>query len=240
MKIIALKKLIDNADDFLKNSKALSYLDGISIDVTMTKDGYIIPFNYSDNDDIALETVQNSNFLENENINVITFDQMLNIFDSWNKKIIINILPLLTPIINDDNIETINHVSEYFINQIFDTIEKHPNLKIQLASSSRRLLYYIKKRNKNYNIGFLLTTDDLSFEDVDFFIFNVLMFNVQIMEEQISRGKDIFMQLFTSSEISLFMKFFDQKNLNAQKKRVLDNITIISPYPEIINRVMNS
>ena len=44
MKIIALKKLIDNADDFLKNSKALSYLDGISIDVTMTKDGYIIPF----------------------------------------------------------------------------------------------------------------------------------------------------------------------------------------------------
>ena len=238
MKIISLKENLYTGKEFMKIVDSLSYLDGISIDVTMTKDGHIILYSYNISNASSLNSVQNTTLSNIQTISVGTLEAFLNTIKNYPKKIVLHLLPILTPSISDDNIEALNSMCAYFINQVYHIIRKFPNLKIELATSSGRLLYYMKQEKKEENLGLIIRSDDLNYQDVDFYVFSAEMFDLQLMNQQLSMGKEIMMYLINSNEISIFMKVFEKENRNETKQRIFDHIQIITPYPEIIRKTL--
>ena len=196
----------------MKKVEELSYFDGISVDITMTKDGYIILYSYDIENAVSLNSVQSTTLSNIQTISVGTLEAFLNATKNYPKKIVLHLLPILTPSLNDDNIEILNSVCAYFVNQVYHIIRKFPNLKIELATSSGRLLYYMKQAKRNEKLGLIIRSDDLNYQDVDFYVFSAEMFDLQLMNQQLARGKEIMMYLIHSNEIAIFMNLFDEKN----------------------------
>lgn len=238
MKIISLKENLYTGKEFIDKVNSLSYIDGISVDITMTKDGYIILYNYDINNAASLGSVQNTTFSNIQTISIGTLEDFLHVIKEYPKKIVLHLLPILTPTIHDDNIEMLNDIFSYFVNQVYHIIRKFPNLKIEIATSSGRLLYYLKKKKEQEKLGLIIRSDDLNYHEVDFYVFSAEMFDLKIMNQQLDLGKEIMMYLITSNEISVFMDVFNKESLNENKNRILEHLQIITPYPEIIKRTL--
>lgn len=238
MKIVSLKKNVCTNENFVHDCEEFPYLEGISINLTMTKDGHVILYDHILNSNETLALTQDSLLKDLKAITIKTLEEFLNLEIDPKKKIIIQLLPLISPSINESNLEMINQSSEYFVKQVYKIIQKFPKLDISLASSSRRLLYYLVQNKKHYALGLILKSDDLSYQDLDFYIFNSDTLDLQIMKQQLDFNKKIMLYLMSTSDISLFMKTFSAQEKSPNQKIILENLYIITPYPDIIKQLI--
>lgn len=240
MKIVALKDNLYNTKDFMKKVAEQPYLDGISFNVTTTKDNEIIIFNAISTNEILLENIQRDTLENIKKSTIATFEQTLKESLPYTGKIIINILPLTTPELNDDNIETINRITYEYVERILEIANRYPTLKLYLTSASHRIIYYLEQMEHKAQIGVTLSNDNLNYIDVDFYIFNPYMFDFAIMNEQLNKGKEIMVIISTLDELSIIIGHFRNSSPLNIKTKIYHNIIAITPHTEILCRIQKS
>ena len=78
MKIIAQKSDTMNSEDFFHKALSTNYIDGINLNVALTKDNQIVVFNNTSVSDAIVNTIDNSTLSELNNYDIITLENNIN------------------------------------------------------------------------------------------------------------------------------------------------------------------
>lgn len=242
MKIIAQKDNTYNMEQFLRNATGKEYLDGLYFDVIQTKDGRIIVFNVIFDNEAAIKNIQESTYSTLLQSEVVTLEQLLSSLNNiWKKKIILNLVPLITPTISDQNIQMINRRNELYVNRVLEITNKFLNMDLRMSTESIAILYFLRAKERKRKLGIILNPQSLGYVDVDFYIVKPLMFDVKILEEQLRIGKEVIFQLDDLYDINYMMTNEVTKNFAGTKQEMfylLEHISFLSPYPEVIYRTL--
>lgn len=241
MKIIVNRNVFQTTDEFFKQIKdSLDYIEGISLQVLLTKDGIPIVMMPTTSDAFVaqvIKNVQNTNLNDIKDYEVLTLTDTLNRLSTFNKKIIINFIPISTTPFAQ-NIELINKVNQNQVENLYKVLDQYPNLNIYLASISHNIIYQIKKQNKRNKIGVVLSLYETNYIDVDFYIFSSEMLSYPILNQQLRINKEVMISSRNCEEMMIIYNFFD-KLPNPQSDNMFNNISFISNYPLIIYKLFN-
>lgn len=240
LKIIAQKDNTYNFEEFLRNAINEEYLDGLYFDIVQTQDGKIIVFNTVLNNEATIKNIQESNYSTLLQSKVVTLERLLSSLNNiWKKKVILNLIPLITPAINDQNIKMINSKNEAYVDRVVSITNQFLNMDLRMSTESVAILYFLRQKVKVRKLGIILNPQSLGYIDVDFYIVKPLMFDVKILEEQLRLGKEVIFQLDNVYDINYMITNRISKNFNGTEEQIaylFEHIYFMSPYPELIYR----
>lgn len=238
LQIISQKDNSYTFDEFMDNSVKQKYLDGIYFDVTETKDNQIVLFNSVLNNEASIKNIQSTSYSSLLKTEVVTLEQLLSrLNNTWEKRVMLNLIPLITPALNEQNIAEVTKRNEQYVDKVIGILENYKALDIKLSTESISLLYFLRKKATLRELGIVLNPQSLGYIDVDFYIVKPLMFDGKILEEQLKRGKEVIFQLNNLYDINYLVSNEFQKGLEdctKEEKNMMKKITFLSSYPELI------
>lgn len=241
MKIIVNRNIFLTTDEFFKSIQDnINYIEGISLQVLLTKDGIPIVMAPTTSEAFAaqvIKNVQSTNLNDIKDYEVLTLEEALNRLSPFNKKIIVNFIPISTTPFAQ-NIEAINRINQKQVEELYRVLDKYPNLNIYVASISHSIIYQIKKQNKRNKIGVVLSLYETTYIDVDFYIFSPNMLNYPILNQQLRLNKEVMVSSRSCEEMMIIYNFFN-KLPNPQGSSMFNNISFISNHPLITYRLFN-
>lgn len=237
MSIIARRNNLENPITFLNNANDSTYIDGILLEVTMTKDGIIVIYNSTDNLGVTLDRIQNSNFEDLDKTSVESLDTILQLLDGWKKKIIIRVSSLLSPILSDQTLLEYQEKNSSYIDKINKIIIKYPTLNTNLHSTNTHLIFYLKQIVKSSPIGLELIDENDSYVDVNYYIFPTTLLDYGVIKQQLDLNKDVMVTIKASDDLVLLYNFFDRYPTLLDIKY---NIQFITSYPKLVNELIDS
>ena len=238
MKIITYKNNLITYEDFLKNNINDTLIDGMIIPIIMTKDKEIIVFDDQITCVSKTEILKNNTYKELENACIIKLEDFLNKIKYFKKRIILNIYPLYQVILSDDAIKYINEINNQYIKEINNIIKIFPNLNISLCTYNQLLIQKIKNIITNRKKGLIVKEDNLNYIDVDFYIIPPTMLDVMIINEELSRGKEVMISSYSSSDMAIINEYFIL-NSTQLKNKVLNQLTFVSAFPDLFKKIFN-
>lgn len=239
MRIIAQKNNALNTSDFLSKSLSNDYIDGMSFNVTYTKDNKIVIFNSISISGAITNTINTSTLGELQGYEVILLDDVLrNLSKNPVKKdIYLNLAPLNTGIINDDNINEVTMMLNEYIDKIKEIIYNYKNLIINLHSINRNIVELLKQKLSNNKIGFTVTGNDLNFIDVDYYILIANTQNDAVIDMLLKNNKEVIIYVYSDYYISYLYDHYLGEKSTPYLQETFNKIAIMTNYPEIINKV---
>ncbi len=239
MKIVARKNNLYTLNEFEQNALSKSFIDAVGIDVIMTVDGRIVVFNPVIDNIASILSIQNSTFIESKNTEVILLEDFLRRYQDANIKVFINVISYGDPIVTSENVQQINERSRSYIRHITEILAQFPSIEKYVYSGNRRLLTYLMEEKRNYKVGVYLSQEDLSFLDVDFYLFATEILNMDIIMQQLDMKKEIALIILNCEQIQRMFKFFDDPTIDQNSsKRIFKDAFFITNYPEIFYSVM--
>lgn len=241
MKLIANRNLLQSGEEFLKQfMNNVNYLEGILMEVTLTKDGIpviIVPYDSTTLSAQAIKNIQTTNFNNIKDYDLITLDNTLNSLRGLNNKIIINFVPISTTQYAQ-NIQLINQINQQQVNVLYKVINKYPQLNIYLSSISHTIIRQIKATNPSNKIGVVLSPYETNYIDVDFYIFSPEMLSYPILKQQLEFNKETMISSRGCGEMMIIYNFFNSLPQN-EANELFNSISFISDYPLIIYKLFN-
>lgn len=241
MKLIVNRNVFQTTDEFFQSIKdSLNYIEGISLQVLLTKDGIPIVMTPTTSDTFAIQVIKNvqsTNLADIKDYEVLTLTEALNRLTTFNKKIIINFIPVSTTPLSQ-NIELVNIINQNQVESLYKVLDRYPNLNIYLASISHPIIYHLKRQNKRNKIGVILSLYETNYIDVDFYVFSPEMLNYPILNQQLRINKEVMISSRSCEEMMIIYNFFD-KLPNPQSLNMFNNVSFISNYPLIIYKLFN-
>lgn len=236
MSIIAFKNNTQNSAEFLREINATNYIDGIIIQVTMTKDGTIIAFGQDALAVNSIETLQNSQFSDLQQVYAIPdLDSLLRLFRNCQKRIIINVAPLLSPILSDATVQEFNQRNTEYTTKINNILSSHQNLNISLHSINNHTVFFLKQNVKNFLIGLEISDESYNFMEVDYYVFPANLLEYQIINQQLNLNKEVMISIETGNDLELAYQFFNKP----EPKALVPRLTLITSYTRIVNNIFN-
>ncbi len=232
MSIIAYKNNISNPVNFLDIVEKSTYINGMYIYIVQSKDGNIIAYSIDPKDNLSLEDLQNNTIEKLDKTCIIELDTLLNRLDTWTKKIVINVTPIIIPPLSESTIKLINQKNWEYISKIKDIVEKHKNLNISLHSTNRLLIDYMINQIKSFKIGWEIAPNDLTYITTDYYVLSSEMLNEEIILQQLNLGKEIMVKVVDGNDLMLVFEFF-HKNSNANRDIIFNKTTFVCSYPEM-------
>ena len=109
MEIIMQKSDATSTSNFFKTAISTDYIDSLSFNVILTADNELVIFNSISTETAFKNIIQNSTTSELKNYEIITLATVLKELNNLKivKNIYLNIVPLQTGIINDENIQNV-------------------------------------------------------------------------------------------------------------------------------------
>lgn len=210
LNIIAHKNNLYNNKEFIdKTLYSQHHLQGVMLDVVMTKDQKILVFSSISANQTTLNTIQNSNVEGISYFDIFYLEDALKAFENTNFKIIINMVPL-NEVTLIENYQQVVKDNERYTRVVYDILKRYPKLNLYVCSASYNLIYMIKQIVSNLKIGVILNVANSSYVDVDFYIFAPEMLERKILEEQLAIGKEVMIQMQNSDDMSKVTKFILQ------------------------------
>ena len=210
--VIAHKDNLYNTKKFIEEvMKNSQYLDGVFLDVTLTKDSKVLIFSPVSSNREDLDTIQNNNLVEIDFLDIFLLKEALDIFASQNFKIILNLLPL-NEIVAASSYHTLVKDYEHYLEVVIDLLKKYQHLNIFISSPSYNLLYILKRKTKAYKLGVVLDINNVSYIDVDFYIFSPIMLREDILLEQLERQKEIMIRIKDCDDMSKVIQFLEEED----------------------------
>lgn len=234
MKIIAHANNVyigDEFDQLVLNNPSLS---GVSFDITTTKDGTIILFNPTPNNVVSLGSIQNTSSANLKEFNISTLDIALNSLSDYKGKIIINVLPLYYPPINENTVAMINQQNKEYVEAISKVVAKYPYIDLYFCSTNENIVNNMKQILNKFKIGIVLQTGNLNYIDVDFYKISVELMDLRIIQQQLQLKKEVVVFIADCDDTTLILRYFYQHPSSASiKDFVFNNIIFECNYPEI-------
>lgn len=242
MKIIAQKSDAMNSEEFFRKALSTNYIDGINLNVALTRDNQIVVFNNTSVSDAIVNTIDNSTLSELNNYDIITLEDTLNKLNQKNttKDIYINVIPFKTGILTDENIQQTVTKMNLYIDTLKTIIDNFTRLTIHVHSINRNLVSMLKNKLKNNQVGFVIYTGDLNFIDVDYYVFTMNVYDEAIIDQLLRKNKNILIYIHSDYYLSVVYQGFLKEQENKVITKLVDKIAIISNYPEIIYKLFKT
>ena len=91
----------------------------------------------------------------------------------------------------------------------------------------------LQKEAKDYQLAWYILTNNTNYIDLNIYIFNSAMLNDAILAQQLDNQKEIMVYVLNSNCINNVLNFFKDKDKNPIKKRIFNEISVITYYPDI-------
>ena len=240
MQIISYKNNITNFINYFNNVIKTDYINGLSVPVIKTKDNKIIVFDDNMGSGMSTEILQSSTIENLQETTIFTLESMLNALSNikeFNKRIILNIYPLILPILSNETIQYINNQNKLYIQTIKSIIDQYPNLNISLSSINTNLLQEMKRNITNHDLGLIIDQDNPIYMETDFYILKPIMLNEVIIKQELDVGREIMISIATGDDLSLTYSFF-KENTNLLRNELLLKLTFLTGYPQLLNNIL--
>lgn len=209
-------------------------IDGLSLDLTMTKDFKIIIYAISENNQHKIITLETSSLKEIKDFKIYELDTVLSYLQQRNyqKKVFFHFIPLSHVPITDDTITSIKKQNYMYIKNTADIVKNYPMLNMYFSSMDYNLIYYMKELIKDFKIGVRLSYNNLSYINVDFYEFPSNMLDFKLINQQLNLGKEVSIIVRNENDLSLLLKAFKNTD-NGLANQLFPQIIFNSNYPEI-------
>jgi len=218
---ISTKNTLVNTKGSISLSVANNSISGISLNIAYTKDEVFV---IVDRDSLMF-TTKGLGYIENNTYNdllhfnigtkvlnakVVTLEEVLNIYNKSNKKLILNL--------DYQGTRTSNYTY-----QLLALISNYPNIDIYLKSFDEEIISILKKSNTKAKVGIII--NDNNSDEInnlyDFYVFNSYLINRDTYIEKINSNREVMTELInTGGElINFYYKYGEY---------VINNLYIIS------------
>lgn len=240
MRIIAHKNMQQDYVMFLNNSINNPRIEGINLDILMTKDKQIVVYTPNENLISTIESIQ-SNLYENLNTSEAPLlENVLNKISNNKKKIIINLLPIITPPKNEEELFSITRLNEEYVSRFNQIIDKFKLEDLYVCSAYDNLVFQIRKLKRNYKVGLIVSNLSSNYIDVDFYIFTINMINRTIINQQLLYNKEVMLYILNCNDMDRAMKEFYKDTIFTNSMQIAFNkIYFINNYPDIFWQLFN-
>lgn len=232
MKIILHKNRKYDYYTFLNSAINNPIIDGIALDVLMTKDQKIIIYTPTDDYLYNINQIQSNTYENLKNTDIVLLEEVISPFSNTNKKIIINLLPIINNTITKDNFIDAVKLNKDYIMTVEKIINKYSGIEFYLCSAYDNLVYQLKLLNNNHKKGFIINNLSTNYIDVDFYVFTVNILDEQMINQQLSFNKEVMIYILNCDDMNNIMKSIIQKNINnTLNKTLLNEVYFINNYP---------
>ena len=238
MKLIIQKSIKYNMQDFFNKVIDLDFVDGISMNVGVTKDNEIVIFNLSSGNDELVKSIYSNTYKELKNLELVTLEEVLNYLNKINYKgrVMLNIIPLEHKCITEEETKALMEKIKQFINNLESLLKDKTNLDMYLHSTSRNLITLLKNKGLKAKIGFAVTTTDLNYIDTDYYVFAYEMINLILIKQEIDLKKDVYLYLGSAYEMSSIFDYLRGDKATPLARELYDKLNLIGDYPDIMKK----
>lgn len=242
MKNIAQKSSASNTEDFFYDTLTKDYIHGMSFNIAYTEDDRLVVFNSSSLGEGIINTIETSTLAQLQDYEIILFDELLNQLNQQptKKDIYINLYPLKSIILTDENIKQVTMRMSRYIDSIKEIIEKYPDLSIYLHCINRNLVNMLKQKIQKAKIGFVVYGDELTFIDVDYYVILMNTFNDTIIDELLKNQKEVILYIASDYYINYVYEHYLGEKSTPYLQQTFQKLGLISNYPEVIHKVFNT
>lgn len=233
MKIFSLKNNQYDNSGFIETVYNNQYVEGLVLDVIMTKDNKIIVFPESTSTSVGLASVQKKTLKEIKDSEIQLLETYLQQLTHFKKRIILDIIPMDQPILTDYTAESIFKQNCFYIDQILNVVTRYKECVVSMMSVSPALLSILKSKKLDYKLGWVIVSENTNYIDTDMYIFASAMLDNAVLMQQIDHKKEIMVYAVDGYSISNVLNFFKSKEKSSIKKKIFDEIFIITYYPDI-------
>ncbi|MBQ7141029.1 MAG: hypothetical protein IJO32_05970 [Bacilli bacterium] len=239
MKIISHKNMKYDYYSFLNQTINNPDIVGVSFDILMTSDEKIIIYTPNSNFSTTISALQSNTYKNLKITDVLPLDETLNQFVGTNKKIVINLLPIVSLQITDYSLQNIIRINEQYVRVVKNILDKYPALEFYVCSTNENLVYHIKRILTNYKNGFVLTNLNTTYQDVDFYIFTTNMLDEKIIRQQLTLNREIMIFILNAQDMDMILDWISSDNFSKNDKQILNEIYFINNYPQLFLRIFN-
>lgn len=230
MQIIAHKNNLYNNKDFINKVESdHQNLNGIMLDIIKTKDERLLVFSPVSTNKTTIDTIQNNNLDEISYLDILTLEDALTILETFKEKILLNILPLNEAVVIEDHQKTVKN-NEHYIELINNIISKYKNLNLYICSISHNLLYHIIRKIENVKYGVILSVNDSTYIDVDFYIFSPEMLKESILKQQLDLKKEVMIQMHDCDDMTNVTCFLMN---TIKQKEIIKDMQFITNHSQL-------
>jgi len=223
MKILFYSNILYDVETFNKQVLQNDVIDGIVMNVVMTKDGQMVIVSFSTEGSIV-QGLENYTYAQTKEDAFVLLDEVLNF--NINKRVLIN--AIITP-----QFLNFKDLDRYTTN-LTNIINRHQNLDISVFSVSYPLITALKPKLTRNKIGALLSADNATYIDVDFYIFPPILLNTTILQQQFNNRKEIMILLQDWNDLNRVNTFFTNEiNKNQLSRDLIESISVLTRYPDI-------
>ena len=240
MQIISYKNDLINFITFFQSAINNDNINGISVPIIRTRDNQIIVFDDNMGNGISTEVLQNSTIADLQETTIFSLESMLNSLTTnvtFRKRIILNIYPLIMPILSNETIQYVNEQNKAYISQIKTIIDKYPNLDISLSSINTNLLQELKRQIINHHLGLIVNSENPVYVQADFYILKPIMLDEVIIKQELDSGKEIMISITDADDLSI-VYFFFKENVTPLRNELLLKLTFMTGYPQVLNNLL--
>lgn len=238
MNLIIQKNIKYNIQEFFNKVINLDFVDGISLNIGVTKDDKIVIFNLSSGNDELVKSIYSNTYNQLKNLEMVMLDDVLAYLSSTNYKgkVMLNIIPLEHKCITEEETKALMEKIKLFLNNLDSILKGKENLNLFIHSTSRNLITLLKNRGLKIEIGFAVTTTDLNYIDVDYYVFIYEMINLILIKQEIDLKKEVYLYLGTAYEMSSVFDYLRGSKATELAKELYDKLNLIGDYPDIMKK----
>lgn len=240
MKIISHKNIKYDYYTFLNSTINNPIINGVAFDVLMTKDKKILIYTPTRDYLSVVDSIQSNTYENLKTTDIISLEEVLYQFINSNKKIIINLLPIISNTLTSNNLQDVTRLNEEYVMTVKKIIDKFPTLEFYLCSAYDSLVYQIKRLDNIHKIGFVITNLSTSYIDVDFYVFTVNVLDERIINQQLSLNKEVMIYILNCDDMNNIMMGIIQRSMNnTLNQKSLNEVYFINNYPELFWKLFN-
>jgi len=240
LRIVAHKSMKYDYSTFLRENINNPRIVGISFDILMTKDKRIIIYTPYGNYISAIDMIQSNTYDNLTNTDIIPLEDALRQISSNNKKVILNLLPIVSPPTDENELINISRLNEEYVNTVNQVIAKFSNLNFYICSAYDNLVFQIRRLKRNYKAGFIVSNLSSNYIDVDFYAFTTNMIDRNIIYQQLNLNKEVMLYILNCDDMDQAIKtFYQEQPYSSTAQNAFQQIYFINNYPDVFWRLFN-
>lgn len=219
---ISSKNTPSNCKDAFSLALHTNYIEGIAVNVYLTKDQHIVL-----SDQIHLDNISNGkgkitdhelSHLKHLNFgskikhqDIMTLEELLPLFDNSTKMLVIHL--------TDQNDKEKNKI---MINKVIQIIQKYPKINLYLKTAKKDMILYLSSLNTKAQIGITIInmSPDIDQYQVDFYSIATPLIDKSLLQEANKKSNLIMAENITSCE--------ELTDIYKETKKLNNNIYIIT------------
>ena len=238
MNLIIQKNINYNIQDFFNKVINLDYINGVSLNVCVTKDDKIVVFNLASGNDELVKSIYKNTYNELKNLELVMLEEIIVYLNKINykNKLMLNLIPIEYKCVTEEESKALYERINKYANNLENIFKDKANLNLYIHSTSRSLINILNKKNINCHLGYAITTTDLNYIDVSYFVFSYEMINLVLIKQELEKKKDIFLYVGSAYEISSVFDYLKGDKKTDLANSIYDKIYIMGDYPELLKK----